>query len=278
MNTIVQPSVARPLRTKAKSVILASLISGLLSPAWGQNLYTTGFEKPTFLPGTILAGQDGWIAPPPFSPNAAVIAAGKKNNRCGQTLRVEGAALEHQDFIGEATGGYYDAIGSYRRAVDHDTGGTQTIRISVDVLLDGRRTPKGDFFSASLSGIAQSDEGAEGIGQLTISADGNVYGSSGQDLVPEFLVSKKVALGTWHRLAIEMDFADRTYSFYVDGKWLGTFDFEPREIYSLFSRASLIVLTGPDTAQNKKADHAANFDNFKIEVVPDCFRRHRYCD
>jgi len=256
MNTLVQYSATRPLRTKAKTIILASLIAGLLSPAWGQNLYTTGFEKPTFLPGSILAGQDGWVAPPPFSPAAAVIAAAKKNNPHGQTLRVSGSDLEHQDFIGGATGGYYDAIGSYRRAVNYDTGGTKTLRISVDVLLDGRRTPQGDFFSASLSGIGQSDEGAEGIGQLTISSDGHVYGSSGQDLVPVFLT-------------IEMDFAERTYSFYVDSKWLGTFDFEPRETYSLFSRASLITLTGPDTAQDKKADHAANFDHFKIEVLPD---------
>lgn len=269
MNTLVQQWVTRPLRTKAKRVILASLIGGLLSPAWGQNLYTTGFEKPTFVPGSILAGQDGWTAPPPFSPAAAVIAAAKKNNPHGQTLRVEGADLEHQDFIGDATGNYYDAIGSYRRTVNYDTGGTKTIRISVDALLDGRRTPRGDFFSASLSGIAQSEEGAEGIGQLTLSSDGHIYGSSGQDLVPVFLTSEHVALGQWHHLAIEMDFADRTYSFYVDGKWLGTFDFEPRETYSLFSRASLIALTGPDTAQDKKADHSVNFDNFKIEVLPD---------
>ena len=171
MITLFKQTVTRPNRTKIKSLFLAALIVGALSPAWGQSIiYSTGFEKPTFLPGTVLAGQDGWVAPPPLSPNAAIITAAKKG---GQTVRVEGADLESQpDAINAPSGGYYDAIGSYRHFVGYDTGGTQTVRVSADVRLDGRATPQSNFFSASIAAIAFDDEGgSEGVGELAISSD-----------------------------------------------------------------------------------------------------------
>lgn len=157
----------RPRWAMTKSLFIASLTAGAFHTAAAQIIYSTGFEKPTFATGSPLVGQDGWIAPPPLSPNAATIAAAKKQNRGGQFVRVEGAGLVPQNFINEATGGYYDAIGSYRRSVNYDTGGTQTVRISADVLLDGKRTLHSNFFSASISAIGVEDTGASpGMGNL----------------------------------------------------------------------------------------------------------------
>ncbi len=270
MNALLTQLAGRPRWTTARRLLIASLTMGALHTATAQNIYSTGFEKSDFTAGSALAGQDGWIAPPPLSPNAALIAAAKKQSRTGQTVRVEGADLEPQDFINEDTGGYYDAIGSYRRTVNHDTGGTQTVRISADVRLDGKRTPHDNFFSASIGAIGVEDTGdSSGIGELAISSDGHVYGYSGQNLVPVFLASVHVSLGQWHELAIEVDFAERTYSFYVDDHWLGTFDFDPSANTDILRRGSLITYAAPDTAKHKKADHAANFDNFNIEVVAD---------
>ena len=87
--------------------------------------------------------------------------------------------------------------------------------------------------------------------------------------MPVFLTSVHVALGKWHELAIEVDFAEDTYSFYVDDQWLGTFDFDPSANTDILRRGSVITYAAPETAKNKKADHAANFDNFSIEVVED---------
>ena len=43
-------------------------------PVAGQNVYATGFERPAFVAGEPLVGQDGWAPGPPFlSPNAAVV-------------------------------------------------------------------------------------------------------------------------------------------------------------------------------------------------------------
>jgi hypothetical protein len=258
--------------TKIKHALLVSsaLLIGALQPAAAQAIYVTGFEAPALVAGLALAGQDGWIAPPPLSPNAAVVTTSERNHKNGQIVRVEGGDMDHQDFINDVTGGYYDAIGSYRHTVNHDTGGTQTVRVSVDVRLEGRATPKINFFSASIGAIGVDDEGnSSGIGELAISSDGHVYGYSGQNLVPVFLASTHVALGRSHNLAIEADFAARTYSFYVDGDWLGTFAFDPSATSTVLRRGSMIAYAAPDTAKDKKADHAAIFDDFTIEVVAD---------
>ena len=254
--------------TPTKNILLVSSIwiVGALHPASGQSIYSTGFEAPALVAGSPLVGQDGWAPGPPFlSPGAAIVTADKKG---GQKVRVEGADLESQPFINAATGGYYDAIGSYRHFVGYDTGGTQTVRVSADVRLDGRATPHSNFFSASIAAIAvNTDGGSEGVGELAISSDGHVYGYSGQSFVPVFLTSRHVALGRSHHLAIEVDFAARTYSFYVDDDFLGTFDFAPFEPSGVLRRGSIIAYAAPDKAQHKKADHAANYDNFTIEVV-----------
>lgn len=258
MNALFTQLAGRPRWTAARSLFIASLTMGAFPTATAQNIYSTGFEKPAFTAGLPLVGQDGWIAPPPLSPNAALIVAGKKQSKSGQTVRVEGANLEPQESINDDTDGYYDAIGSYRRAVNHDTGGTQTVRISADVLLDGKKPPHDNFFSAGIAAIGVEKAGEDlfssGIGELAISSDGNVYGYSGQNLVPVFLASVHVALGKWHELAIEVDFAERTYSFYVDDDWLGTFDFDPSANTDILRRGSMITYAAPDTTKNKKAD------------------------
>ena len=250
------------------STLIAVALLWAALPAAGQAIYSTGFEPASFLGDTPLAGQDGWIAPPPLSPNAAVVTADKPRQG-KQTVHVLGADLEHQDFINEATGGYYDAIGSYRRAVNHDSGGTQIVRVSAHVRIDGPQTATGNnFFSASIAVIGVDDNGdPSGIGELAISSDGHAYGYSSQDLVPTFLTNAPVTLGEWHSLAVEVDFAARTYSFFVDGQSLGSFVFDPSATSNILRRGSVIAYAAPDTVTNKKADYAAHYDQFAIKVV-----------
>lgn len=250
------------------STLIAVALLATARPAAGQSIYSTGFEPPTFVGDATLVGQDGWIAPPPLSPNAAVVS-GDKPRQGRQTVHVLGADLEHQDFINEATGGYYDAIGSYRHAVDYDSGGTQVVRVSAHLRIDGPRTATGNnFFSASIAAIGvDADGNSSGVGELAISSDGHVYGSSSQDLVPTFLTSTRVRLGQWHELAIDVDFAARTYSFFVDDRSIGTFAFDPSATSNILRRGSLLAYAAPDTATSKKADYAAHYDKFSIKVV-----------
>jgi len=137
------------------------------------------------------------------------------------------------------------------------------------VRIDGPQTVTGvNFFSAGLAAIGvDADGNASGVGELALSSDGHVYGYSSQDLVPTFLTSAPVTLGEWHSLAVDVDFAARTYSFLLDGESLGTFAFDLSATSNVLRRGSLIAYAAPDTAANQKAHYAAHYDKFSIKVV-----------
>ena len=248
-------------------------LAGLSQTATSQPVYTTGFEPDHYLTDTPLVGQDGWVAPPPLSPNAAMVT--RDHPRIGrQAVHVLGADLEHQDFINDATGGYYDAVGSYRRAVDYDTGNTQKVRLSALVRIDGPRTAAGNnFFSAGIAGRAETTLNGEpssaSVGELALSDDGHAYAYSGNDPVPTFLAVRRVKLGEWHELSIIADFATHTSAFYIDDVHLATIAWEPSEVYTgVLLRGALLAYAAPDTARTTKADYVAHFDQFSIVVAP----------
>ena len=253
-------------------LLAVATLACLSLPGYGQPIYTTAFEPADYVEDAPLVGQDGWVAPPPLSPLAAVVTA--DHPRQGrQTVHVLGADLVPQDFISAVTDGYYAAIGSYRRAVTYDTGNEQKVRISAHVRVDGPRTASGNnFFSAALSTRAATllagAPSTASVGELAISSDGHAYAYSGNEDVPTFLASAPVRLGAWHQLAIVADFASQTSSFYVDDVLLGTFPFEPSEEFTgVLLRGSLLAYAAPDTASTHKADYAAHFDKFAIQAT-----------
>lgn len=259
-------SIGSPSIRRLNSLLAAILLTAAFTTASASDVYSTAFEKSSFTAGQPLAGQDGWIAPPPLSPEAAVITTGKPRQG-RQTLQVLGSNLVPQEFIVEDTDGYYEAIGSYRRNVDYDTNGTQTVIVSAHIRVEGDLTST-NFFSASIAAIGLDAEGnASGVGELAISSDGHVYGYSSQDLVPTFLTSAPISLGEWHDLAIHVDYAARTYTFFVDGESLGTFAFDPSVESEVFRRGSIITYAAPGTATLQKDDYAAYFDKFTIKAV-----------
>ncbi len=261
---------------KTKCLLLASLFGAALYSAPAQTIYRTGFEKPLIVAGAPLAGQDGWVAPPPLSPDAAVVTT--DNPRIGrQTVRVRGADLVPQDFINEATGGYYDALGSYRHTVDYDASG-KVVVVSAYVRVDGKKTALGDnFFSASITARATLANGDNaGVGELAISSDGHVYGSSGNESVPTFQTSTRVELGRWHRLAVVIDFRTHKYSFFVDLRFQGSFAFDTNNLdengdlvdyTNVLTRGSFVTYAAPDDGALQKANYSATYDEFSIRAL-----------
>ena len=270
MNTSLDTCLGHLSLTPVKNMLLVSSIwiAGALQSASGQAIYSADFEPDTYLNNTTLVGQDGWIAPPPLSPNAAVVTS-EKPRQGKQTVRVLGASLESQEFINEVSGGYYDALGSYRRPVNHNTGNSQTLRISAHVRLDGPGTATGNnFFSAGISGRAGTLSGGASVGEMFISSDGHVYAVSGNDFVPTFLASVPVTLGEWHSLAVVANFATHTSAFYVDNVLLTTTAWDASETYTgVLLRGTLHAYTAPDNVTNKKADYASTYDKFSINVT-----------
>jgi hypothetical protein len=269
-----------PIKTSARIRFHGGIIPMSVSIAWlalagaasGQQIYSTQFENPPFLTGYTLVGQDGWVAPPIFNPNAAVISADQPRQG-KQSVEVRGANLEHSDLVNELTGGYYDTVGSYRRAVNFDTGGPLKVRVSTHVRIDGPETPGVNFFSVALSVRAAvlDAEGnvidTAGVGQIDLSSDGYAYGNDGNHNVPVFLSSAPITLGQWHELAIVEDFAARTFTLSVDDQPLGTFSF-PEDVNSnILVRGALLVFAAPDTGSLSKAGYAAHYDKFNLSVA-----------
>jgi hypothetical protein len=252
------------------ATVLLSLATG--ASAIAQAIYSTQFENPPFAAGAPLVGQDGWIAPPIFNPQAAVVTTDKPRQG-KQSVHVLGADLEHSDVVNEATGGYYDTVGSYRRPVNFDTQGALKVRVSAHVRIDGPATSGSNFFSAALAvraAVVDADGNVvdtAGVGQIDLSSDGYAHGNDGNHNVPVFLNSVPVALGQWHELAIVEDFSAKTFTLYVDGLALGTFPF-PEDVNStILVRGALIAFAAPDAGGMTKADYAASYDKFDIRIV-----------
>jgi hypothetical protein len=259
------------LRRGLPIAAVALLFAAASRPALGQAIYSTQFEPPSFVEGS-LVGQDAWTAPPIFNPLAAIVS-GDQPRQGKQSVQVRGADLEHSDLVNELTEGYYDTVGSYRRAVNVDTAGTARVRISARVRIDGPPTPGVNFFSAALSVRAAvvDAEGnivdTAGAGQIDLSSDGYAHGNDGNHNVPVFLTSAPAAAGAWHDLAIIEDFAAKTFSLSVDGSSLGTFAF-PEDINStVLARGALLTFVAPDGAGLSKAGYAAYFDRFDVRLI-----------
>ncbi len=269
-------------RFTALAITLLGMVGMLAMATTAQavTIYQTGFENPPFVADLPLPGQDGWVVgrtpEGPLSPDAAVISA-KKPRQGQQSVLVSGANLIRQDFVNSITGGYYDAIGSYRKTVNYDTGGTKTVRVSAHVRVDGRQTTGNDFFSASIGTVGTANDGnASGNGEITISSDGHVYGATGADVVPVFLTSTRIELGEWHNLAVETNFATRKMTFFVDDECLGSFPFVSDFTGNLVLRGSMVVHAAPDTATLHKANYRAVYDQYSIKTVtPEKCKVHR---
>jgi hypothetical protein len=107
--------------------------------------------------------------------------------------------------------------------------------------------------------------GVDGVGELAISSDGHVYGYCGCNTVPAFQVSAPTILDAYHKLAIDVDFSHRTYTFFVDGTPLGgPFPFPPDVNTNLLVRGSLLAYAAPDTSTFKKRNYVVSYDNFSI--------------
>jgi hypothetical protein len=270
-------------RPSLKSLVAVGVCTLLLSLPYsslgqGKSIYSTQFEQPDFVAGT-LVGQDGWegvdLGFDFLSPRAAVISTAKLQ-KGRQSVRVWGGDLVHQDIINEGTAGYYDAIGSYRKPINFDTLGIVPVRLSANVRVDGPVTPGINFFSAALSARARvvdpdGNVSTIGVGQIDLSSDGDAYAHDGNEDVPNILAGTPFTLGEWHALAIVVDFDAQTFTLSIDDEPLGTYPF-PAPAAGLvttdvLARGALLTFVAPDTETMTKESHSASYDHFSVEVV-----------
>lgn len=197
--------------------------------------YSTGFERPTFMPGQ-LNGQDGWGNPPE---TALILPAHPLSGK--QSIRVFGNKLNK---VGEQFGTRFGRLFFYNAT-------NQTVDVSVDAKLVGPSTDTGlgssdDLISANLDLLLADDMMRPVfIGALLLSSSGDVwvYDSEGQhqDKV-------RVNLGKHHRLGARIDFRSeqREVQFFVNDVYVTTLPINSEITTSNLAIAALSMFTASE--------------------------------
>lgn len=246
--------------------LIAALVALPATRAVADTYFASGFENPPYTAGQPLFGQDGWdvqvVGGSALGPNAKVTTTQPKSGL--QSLEVKGSDLTPLTSIG------YN-VGVYRRYVNLDVAGASNpvIRVAADLRIDGPQTTQtddrmtGDLFSANLK--AFSLDGS--LGEFSLSSDGHVYVYTDND---SYLFGAPAALGVYHRLALDLDFTNKTTTFSIDGTKLGSIPFTDGYTSSVLTHGTLLAYgLNPDSLHRDLTPYTAYYDNFSIASVPE---------
>jgi hypothetical protein len=251
-----------PALLRSFSLVISFVAANFLMATEGYSdiVYTTGFESPTFAPGSALLGQDGWsTAIPPFlNPNAAVITNSRASTG-SQSLEILGSNLASAAEVSP-----YAAIGSYRRPLNYDASG-KIVQFRTDVFLQGGVTDNA-FFSGSLAIRA----GGATVAEIEIFSNGTVgiFGNALPNSSP--LEVKAASLGSWQNLGVDVDFVNRNSTFYLNGEEFSTVvPFSSSSVGNVLDRGAFVVYALPDGPNTERANYSVYFDNFSATAVPE---------
>lgn len=275
MNARMHPSIRRNHLAARLAVGVALLLLGAIvmfaasggvvaDDAHQSKIYdSSSFEAQPFAAGGLLLGVDGWsTAIPPFlNPEAATITrADSSTGR--QSVEVWGG-----DMIGsEGITAPYDAVGSYRRPLDHEVTPLKPIVVmEADLLLEtDEAATEEDFFSMTIA--ARSGDG-ETLGEIGLSSSGLAvaYGfNAPPGSTPLF--DAPIEFNQWHHVSIVMDFAGEktNVAYFVDGKLIGAMPTESTS--DVLLRGAMVVQALPDGDEDTRANYTARYDNFRVSV------------
>lgn len=262
MNKPIGINRHKPVNLAAFTLAVVGIF-GLLGAAFtanAQNLYSTSFEQPAFMPNAMLLGLDGWTTeiPPFLNPQAATITDRiKKSGK--QSVVVPGASLVDSS---EFTGPFYDAVGSYRRPLNYTITPAQPfIRIEADLLLATQK-PKtsGEFFALNIG--ARTGNG-ETLGEVGIGSDGKVrtYAFDAPPGSPT-VNSRNISLNKWYRIKMVYDSKQKTLTYFINDTCLGSIQTPTQS--NVLLRAAMVAYAGPEGNGNTRSDYTAYFDNFRV--------------
>jgi hypothetical protein len=251
--------ISRSLTLLLAAWILAS------TPALGLDVYSTGFENPPFLAGSVLQGLDGWTAGafPFLNPTSATITAATAVSGT-QSLQIPGAAMV--TFVETAP---YAAASPQYHIVNFDAtaAGLPIVKVRADVRIDGpsQLTPDSSF---AVSIAAVPSEGR--YSELVLASNGVLYGLS--SFGPEVVIQPVGnPLNAWHSLEIKVDFSASAYTLKYDTTSFGPFPFAASIGPDQLLRGSIVTYALPDDpgVGFARADYTARVDNFSITAVPE---------
>jgi hypothetical protein len=163
----------------------------------------------------------------------------------------------------------YDAVGSYRRPIGEEIVARQSrVHYDADLMLETVQpaTP-GEFFSMTIS--ARSGN-SETLGEVGLSSQGIVVGFP-FDVIPgsDPAVSAPISFNQWYRISMLLDYVNRTTSYFIDGRLVGTVP-APSASNTLL-RVAIVVYARPDGGVaggegSLRANYTARFDNLRVRL------------
>ena len=256
----------------ALSLVLTLALAG--TSRGDQLIFATGFEQPEYVPGALI-GQDGWLLSPTFGaasgPAAAIVPPG--GDLTSQVLRVTGAQLQP-----ETDDDPFFYLGLYRRPIGYDAAAHSTSLISIHVqarldgpLSDQVGTPgdysQGDAYSVNLTAVG----GDGAFGEISISSDGHIYGYSYSG-GGSYLFGTPVTLGVFHDLGLDINLANSTTTYLLDGAVIGVDSFAGVFSSTVLDRVVLLNyanLAIPVPSGFERDHYVSYFDNLSVQAVPE---------
>ncbi len=191
-----------------------------------------------------------------------------------QALRVTGSQLQPETAVDP-----FFYLGLYRRPIGYDAAahGISILKLSVQARLDGplatqSGTPgdysAGDAYSLSLSAV--SGDGF-GFGEISISSDGHIYGYSYTG-GGSYLFGTPVTLGVFHELGLNIDLANSTTTYLLDGAIIGVDSFAGVINSKVLDRVVLLNygnLEIPVPNGFERDKYVSYFDNLSVRAVPE---------
>jgi hypothetical protein len=169
--------------------VLALMTGSLFSPSLARANYITGFEAPTFSPGS-LNGQDGWVVQ---GPTGLSMVENSFAESAAQAVRI--------DASGNNTNG-----GAFRpMSVGLSDGRIATFSVDQYFTTSTTATQRQTFFVYTPAAALIAEVGQRFTGQATLAT------GSGFEFFPG------PSLDAWHNWTVRLDFVTQTVTFLLDG-------------------------------------------------------------
>jgi hypothetical protein len=215
-----------------------------------QPLYGTSFDGPAYAPGSAggPAAADGWSVAGPAQSQAVITP--------DQALRI--TSLNDPSVRG------LSAAWVRQMTYDPSASGNPIVTYSADVRIDGPGTAAGRAGDVLTGNLVAFGDGATkpSVGQMWLSSNGTVYAGASGAAPGQFEAA--AGLGVFQHLAMTLNFADMTASYFLNGQQFGTESFGPSVTSPILGGVVLGAGGPPDPTRYNVDDYAITFDNVSV--------------
>ena len=231
-------------------IMIAILGIAAAMPVYSETIYSTGFEPPTFSPGSI-NGQDNWTSAGSSGATPAAVISTENPNQGTQDLLIDGSQFGSSPGVSAVHASFFNA---------NDL--MPIVTVQTDARLDGAIDPNGKV-TANLetTGANNGSTSILFLGEWVLSSDGQASAVAFDDTnhTASVVFTTPINLGQYYTLGIQLNFAVRTINFFFDGTAVGSAPLNPALTSNEYD-GSILALLG--SSAGDAAAYKAYYDNF----------------